>query len=189
MANIYGYMRISTLNESQKFDRQEAQLKDCNHIYRDRISGSKRERPALNALLEDLQEGDTVLIVSIDRLSRSTKDLLAIVEVIDSKGACLKSINDSWLDTSSDNPMNEFLLTVMGGLATMERKQIQSRVKEGVAVAQSKGVQFGRPKARTAKVELALELYSKREHTVKEIAEITGLSRATIYNKLKEKGS
>lgn len=85
-------------------------------------------------MLEELQEGDTVLIVSLDRLSRSTKDLLEIVEIIKNKGASLKSINDTWLDTTEDNPMSDFLLTVMGGLAQMERAMITQRVKEGVKV-------------------------------------------------------
>lgn len=181
-------MRISTLNESQKFDRQEQQLEHCDYIYRDRISGSKRDRPQLNELLDQLQEGDTVYIVSIDRLSRSTKDLLEIVEIIKNKDASLKSLSDSWLDISGESIMSDFLLTVMGALAEMERKQIHQRVKEGVAVAQSKGVQFGRPRANSNKVAHALELYSKGEHTVKQISDITGISRATIYRKLKTEG-
>lgn len=182
-----GYMRVSTKLDKQVFDRQEEQLKafGVEQIYADRISGAKRERPELNKMLEELNEGDTVVIVAIDRLSRSTKDLLDIVETIKNKGASLKSLNDSWLDTTNGNPMSEFLLTVMGALAQMEREQITQRIREGVAVAKAKGTRMGRPKKSRHKVELALDLYSKGEHTVPQIVEITGVSKATLYRKIK----
>ncbi|MGG1230461.1 recombinase family protein [Bacillus halotolerans] len=182
-----GYMRVSTKLDKQVFDRQEEHLKafGVDHIYADRMSGAKRERPELNRMLEELEEGDTVVIVAIDRLSRSTKDLLEIVEIIKNKGASLKSLNDSWLDTTNGNPMSEFLLTVMGALAQMEREQITQRIREGVAVAKAKGTRMGRPKKSRHKVELALDLYSKGEHTVPQIVEITGVSKATLYRKIK----
>ncbi|MGG0186962.1 recombinase family protein [Bacillus rhizoplanae] len=188
MSRTIGYMRISTDKESQRFDRQEVQLQDagCQVLYADRMSGSKRERPQLNKMLSELQAGDTVYIVEIARLSRSTKDLLEIVEAIKSAGASLKSINDTWLDTTSENPLNDFLLTVLGALGQMERQMITQRVKEGVKVAQAKGVKFGRPKANKNKVAYALELYNVGEHTVKEITDITGVSKATLYRKIKE---
>ncbi|WP_146876858.1 recombinase family protein [Bacillus subtilis] len=186
-AKTVGYMRVSTKLDKQVFDRQEEQLKafGVDHIYADRMSGAKRERPELNKMLEELEEGDTVVIVAIDRLSRSTKDLLEIVEIIKNKGASLKSLNDSWLDTTNGNPMSEFLLTVMGALAQMEREQITQRIREGVAVAKAKGTRMGRPKKSRHKVELALDLYSKGEHTVPQIVEITGVSKATLYRKIK----
>lgn len=188
MSKTVGYMRISTVKAEQSFDRQVAQLEGkVSKLYSDRLSGSKRDRPELNRLIEELEEGDTVLILSIDRLSRSTKDLLEIVDKIKDKGATLKSVQDTWLDTSSTNPLSDFLLTVMGALAEMERKQTVARVNEGLDVARKKGVQFGRPKANPNKVALALELYDKKEHTVKQISEITGISRKTIYNKLNER--
>lgn len=187
---VYGYMRISTQNEAQKFDRQEAQLQgQVDVLVNERISGSKRNRPELDKMLDLLEPGDVVLILSIDRLSRSTKDLLEIVEIIRAKGASLRSLQDSWLDTTSDNPMSDFLLTVMGALAEVERKNIVKRVNEGLAVAKNKGVQLGRPKANSNKVAYALELYDKGEHTAKQIAEITGISRKTLYNKLNERGA
>jgi DNA invertase Pin-like site-specific DNA recombinase len=188
MGRQIGYMRLSTNKEEQSFRRQEHQLESLglDVIYKDRVSGAKRDRPQLNQMLEELQEGDVLYIVSIDRLSRSTKDLLDIVDIIRSKGAYLKSLQDSWLDTSEDNPLSEFLLTIMGGLAQMERKMIQKRVQDGIDVAKAKGVQLGRPKKSTKKVQFALEMYTEGKHTVKEIAEITGVSKATIYRKLRE---
>lgn len=185
---VYGYMRISTTKEEQKFDRQEAQLSDkVDVIFQDRVSGSKRKRPELDKMLNRLEAGDVVLILSIDRLSRSTKDLLDIVETIREKGASLKSLQDTWLDTTSDNPMSDFLLTVMGALAEVERKQTVKRVNEGLAVARAKGSTFGRPKANQHKVDLALKLYDEGCHTNKQISEIAGISVKTLYNKIKER--
>lgn len=183
-----GYMRISTLKDEQKFDRQEVQLKEagCSLIYADRMSGAKRDRPELDRMLSELQAGDTVLIVSIDRLSRSTKHLLEIVEQIKTAGASLKSISDSWLDTTADNPLHDFLLTVLGALGQMERAMITQRVREGVKVAKDKGVKFGRPTANRNKVDYALELYQAGGHTSQQIADITGISRATLYRKIRE---
>lgn len=183
-----GYMRISTTGDKQSFDRQQMQLEamGCHKIYSDRVSGSKRDREQLNLMLEELEAGDTVLIVAIDRLSRSTKDLLEIVEIIKNKGAYLKSINDAWLNTSEDNPMSDFLLTVMGALGQMERAMIAQRVQEGVDTARAKGKQLGRPKANKSKVALALELYYGGDHTSKEICDITGLSKATLFRKVKD---
>lgn len=95
-------------------------------------------------MLEELEEGDTVFIHEISRLSRSTKDLLTIVEIIQSKGAGLKSITDKWLDLSDDNPMSEILFTIFAGLAQFERKMIKQRQKEGIEIAKSEGKFKGR---------------------------------------------
>lgn len=187
MGKTYGYMRVSTSGDSQRFDRQEAGIGEVDVLYQDRLSGGKRERPELNKMLSILEAGDEVVILSIDRLSRSTKDLLEIVESIRDKGASLRSIQDTWLDTSSENPMSDFLLTIMGALAEMERKQIVQRVNEGIQQAKSRGEELGRPKVSRHKVEIALELYDKGEHTVKQITEIAGIGRATLYRKIKER--
>ncbi|MGG4390475.1 recombinase family protein [Priestia megaterium] len=187
-AKTVGYMRISTHKAHQKFDRQEAQLEayGVSKIYQERQSGGKKDRPELDKLLNELEAGDTIIIVSIDRLSRSTKDLLEIVEIIKNKGAFLKSIQDSWLDTTDSSPMADFLLTVMGALGQMERAMMTQRINEGIKVAKAKGVRLGRPKKSTTKVQGALDLYAKGEHTVKQIVEITGVSKATLYRKIKE---
>lgn len=191
MAKTYGYLRISTDRIQQRFDRQEEQLLayglDPELLFFERMSGSRRDRPQLNAVLDLLDQGDVLVILSIDRLSRSTKDLLDIVETIKSKGASLKSLQDGWLDTSTENPMSDFLLTVMGALAEMERKQTIKRVKEGMQVAKAKGKDIGRPKKSSVKVDHAISLYDAGGHTAKEIEEITGISRSTLYRRIKER--
>lgn len=179
----YGYMRISTTKKEQKFDRQEQQLIDkVDKMYMDRLSGKSLNRPQLREMIDGLMEGDIVLILAIDRISRSTKDLLEIVSEIQEKGASLKSLTETWLDTTGDNPMSEFLMVVMGALGEWERKNTVKRVNEGLAVAKAKGKQLGRPPVNKNKVQYALELYDKGEHTGKEISDICGISRKTLYN-------
>lgn len=97
------------------------------------------DRPELQRMLEELEEGDIVIIHEISRLSRSTKDLLTIVEMIQRKGAGLRSMTDKWLDLSDDNPMSELLFTIFSGLAQFERKMIKQRQKEGIEIAKVKG--------------------------------------------------
>lgn len=135
-----GYIRVSTIQ--QRIDRQEERLKEkVDILYVDKASGSSRKgRQELEQMLTDLNPGDEVLILSIDRLARSNLDLLNIVEEIKKKGTSLRSHHESWLDTREDNPSGEFMFTIMGGLAEMERKQINKRVMEGIEVAKKKGV-------------------------------------------------
>ena len=112
---LVGYARVST--EEQSLNRQIDMLVgygvDKRNIYQEKISGMKSNREQLDKMIDELQEGDTVIITDLTRISRSTKDLLNIIDRIKAKGADIKSIKDTWLDTSSDNPYNSFLLTVM----------------------------------------------------------------------------
>ena len=139
-----GYIRVSS--EGQNIARQKKSLSDngCTEFYIEKISGASMERPKLNEMLDSLSMGDMVIVHEISRLSRSTKDLLTIVEVIKDKGAKLKSITDSWLDLSDDNPMSELLFTIFSGLAQFERKMIKQRQKEGIEIAKSEGKYRGK---------------------------------------------
>lgn len=139
-----GYIRVSS--EGQNIARQKKSLSDngCTEFYIEKISGASMERPKLNEMLDSLSMGDMVIVHEISRLSRSTKDLLTIVEIIKDKGAKLKSITDSWLDLSDDNPMSELLFTIFSGLAQFERKMIKQRQKEGIEIAKSEGKYRGK---------------------------------------------
>ncbi|HHD2789255.1 TPA: recombinase family protein, partial [Clostridium perfringens] len=123
---LVGYARVST--EEQSLNRQIDMLIDYGvdkrNIYQEKISGMKSNREQLDKMIDELQAGDTVIITDLTRISRSTKDLLNIIDRIKAKGASIKSIKDTWLDTSSDNPYNSFLLTVMSGLSQLERDLI-----------------------------------------------------------------
>ena len=191
------YYRLShsdRLEEGNGWARQEYMFKDVkiDKTYKDVISGAKRERPELDMMLNELQKGDVVSIASIDRLSRSTQDLLDIVESIKDKGAFLVSIKDTWLDTRETNPMSTFLLTVMGAMCQLERDMITSRIQEGVKAAQARGVKFGRPKGNSKEVQKAVQLYLKGGKSMREVEKITGVSRSSIskvIRQMKEDGS
>ena len=184
------YWRLShkdRIESGNGWVRQEFLFKDIHvdKVYKDVISGAKRERPELDKMLEELEEGDVVYIASIDRLSRSTKDLLDIVGIIRDKGAYLVSIKDSWLDTRESNPMSEFLLTVMGAMGQLERDMITARIQEGVKAAQARGVKFGRPRGWSKEVQKAVKMYLKGGKSMREVEKITGVSRSTISKALR----
>ena len=178
------YMRLSDKKslEENGFERQSYMLSkiEIDKVYKDVISGAKRARVGLDQMLNDLQKGDVVYIASIDRLSRSTKDLIEIVEVIKDKGAALVSVKDSWLDTRESNPMSNFLLTVMGAMSQLERDMITERIREGVKAAQDRGVKFGRPKGNSAEVQRTVNMYLKGGKSMREVENVTGVSRSSI---------
>lgn len=141
---IYGYARVS--GESQSLDNQVAQLKaaGCQKVYMEKVSGrSRTNRAELSKVLAKLSEGDVLVVCRLDRLARSTKDLLNILAEIAEKGASFKSVGDAWADTTSAH--GRLLLTILGGLAEFERELIKSRTSEGRARAKKDGVRFGRP--------------------------------------------
>jgi DNA invertase Pin-like site-specific DNA recombinase len=177
---LIGYARVST--DGQNLDRQIDQLVeygvDKRNIYKEKQSG-KKARPELKRLIDELQEGDTVVVCDLTRVSRSTKDLLSTVELITKKKANIKSIKDVWLDTTSDNPYNSFLLTVMSALAQLEADLVSSRVKEGLASAKKRGRVGGRPSKQNKHAEEVIAMFNGGMKKSK-IVEATGLSRSTI---------
>lgn len=181
----FGYMRVSTLDQS--LDRQEQQLKDagCERIFFEKVTGTKREREELNKLLDHLRSGDTVIISDLTRLSRSTKDLIEIVEMIGTKGANLKSLKESWLDTTTAH--GKLMFTMFAGLAQFERDLISERTKEGLQAAKLKGKFAGRPSTAEEKIDYAFYLLDKGGMTMQEIADKSGISRMTLHRKVKER--
>ncbi|MBH0357250.1 recombinase family protein [Bacillus toyonensis] len=187
------YIRVSS--EGQNTARQKKALKEagCTLFYEEKISGATMERPQLKQLVEDLQEGDTVFVHEISRLSRSTKDLLEIIEQIKNKGAGLKSISEAWLDTSSDNPMNEFLLTIFSGLVQFERGMIKQRQQEGIAIAKTEGkfkgrkaelVEGGKEERRLQEIVKAY----KEGKSIRHIREVYKVGTGTLYRILEREG-
>ena len=184
---LVGYARVST--EGQSLNRQIDMLVDYGvdkrNIYQEKISGTKMKRDQLDKMIEELQEGDTVIITDLTRISRSTKDLLNIIDRIKEKGASIKSLKDTWLDTSGDNPYNSFLLTVMSGLSQLERDLISQRTKEGLRSAKARVRNGGRPSKRNYKADMVGLLY-REGYKIVDIVKQTGLSRATVYRILKD---
>ena len=188
MATRY-YVRVSSME--QKTDRQLLAYEGADRGYIDKMTGATKDRPQLQAMLNDLKRGDVVVVKSIDRLSRSTKDLLDIVDTIKEQGAGLK-ILDMKIDTS--DKLGEFFLTVLGAIGQLERKTIKERTREGIAIAKTKGKYTGRKKGAIALKGDALERF-KRFYGLglnkSELAKEFNVSRPTVYkwiDELKERG-
>lgn len=190
MNDILGYARVST--DSQNLDRQTDALIAAGvsrkHLYCEKMTGTKADRPELNRLIGDLETGDTVIIADLTRISRSTKDLLEIVNKIKNKNAYIKSLKDTWLDTTSSNPYNDFLLTVMSGLSQLERDLISQRTKEGLVSAKARGRNGGRPSKQNEKAEMVMALYDSGMK-IADIVSNTELSRSTVNRIIKNHSS
>lgn len=183
----FGYARVSTRHQHE--DRQVKALSEYGirqeDIYVDKVSGLKEHRPALDKLLSLLQEGDTVVVSSFDRLARSTKQLLELAERFQKEGVRLVSLKEN-LDTST--PQGKLFFTISAAFAEFERSLIEERREEGTEIAKERGVKFGRPESSEEKIEAAISLYLDGKLSVDSIAKTCGISRATIYNKLKARG-
>jgi DNA invertase Pin-like site-specific DNA recombinase len=141
---IYGYARVST--NGQDLAAQDAQLRAAGavKVHKEKVSGGAGvERPELKRLMRRLVRGDVVLVTRLDRLARSTRDLLNIVHAFGEVGAKFRSLGDPWADTTT--PHGELMVTILAGLATFERHLIAVRTREGHARARERGVKFGRP--------------------------------------------
>ena len=183
------YIRVSTVE--QKLERQLLAYDKADLIYSDKVSGKDKERPQLKAMLQDLKENDVVVVKSLDRLSRSTMDLLSITKEIESKGATLKVL-DKDIDTST--PIGKFFLTMLGAVAELERENINQRVREGVAIAKEQGKYKGRKKGSIELNGESLErfkIFYNKGFNKTELSKEFGVPRATIYRwekVLKERG-
>jgi DNA invertase Pin-like site-specific DNA recombinase len=145
---IVGYARVST--DGQTLDAQQAELRSAGaeKVYSEKISGAVTDRTALAKAIAALGNGDTLIVTKLDRLARSTRDLLNTLDAISKAGAAFKSLGDSWADTTT--PAGKLMLTVLGGLAEYERHLILARTSEGRQRAQARGVRFGRKLKLTA---------------------------------------
>jgi len=178
---LIGYARVST--EDQFLNNQRSRLMElgCQRIFEEKISGTTRNRPQLMLLLEHLREhhNDVVVVTSLDRLARSTRDLLEIAEILNSRGTGLRSLNEPWADTTT--PAGKMVLTVFAGIAEFERTLILERTKAGRSLAREKGVRFGRPpKLTQEQALLGLQLINEGK-SVREAARILNCHHATLY--------
>lgn len=140
---IFGYARVST--ESQNLDRQLDALEKygVEMIYNEKMTGTKKDRPELSKMLDRVTDGDTVVVESLSRLGRSTKDLIELMELFQSKGVHLVSLKEN-VDTSTST--GKLLFTLMSAIAQFERDVIADRTREGLNAARARGRMGGRPK-------------------------------------------
>ncbi|MEP3924044.1 MAG: recombinase family protein [Gilvibacter sp.] len=176
---IVGYRRVSTTD--QNFDRQD--LGAVDKLFEEKLSGkSAKDRPALNAMIDWVREGDSVLVHSIDRLARDLRDLQAIIQTLNDKGASITFKTENLtFSASSDDAFAKLQLQMMGAFAEFERNIIRKRQAEGIAKAKAKGLYKGRPKTvDDAKIK-ALSLAGMGATA---IAKELGIGRATVYKAL-----
>jgi DNA invertase Pin-like site-specific DNA recombinase len=181
---LIGYARVSTDDQHLDLQRDALNKAGCERVFEDVISGVKSVRTGLSAMLTTLRNGDTVVVWRLDRLGRSLKDLIQLVEQLEATGTALKSLQEN-IDTASTG--GRLVFHLFGALAEFERNLIRERTQAGLAVARARGRKGGRKKRLDpAKREVALKLYHERRHTVLEICRMMGVGRSTLYNYLTE---
>jgi DNA invertase Pin-like site-specific DNA recombinase len=177
-----GYARVSTEDQTLNTQCQRLSTAGCEKIFEEKISGATRNRPKLEKLIEHLREGDILVVTRLDRLARSTSELLRIVERIIEKGAGLQSLDEPWANTVS--PAGRMVMTIFAGIAEFERSLILSRTNDGRLAAKARGVAFGRPKKmRPDQQELARELV-KNGKSISAVARTFNVHPATIHRLL-----
>jgi DNA invertase Pin-like site-specific DNA recombinase len=175
---IVGYARVST--DGQTLDAQHAALKaaGADRVFAEKVSGAKTDRRQLQRAVDGLGAGDVLLVARLDRLARSTRDLLNVLATISDKGAGFRSLADTWADTTTAH--GRLMLTVLGGLAEFERELIRARTDDGRRRAMARGVRFGRkPKLTPHQMREALARRDAGEPLV-EIARSYAVSHSTI---------
>ena len=177
---IIGYARCSTADQNLDWQLDALNKEGCERIYQEKLSGTKKDRPELSKMLDALRAGDTVVICELTRLSRSTKDLFDLVERINNIGANIRSLKESWLDTTTTQ--GRLLFTIFAGVSQFERDLTHERTMEGLAAARARGRKGGRPKANGKSISQALALYDTGTIPIKDILETTGISKATLYS-------
>src|SRR5882724_1276268 len=175
---VYGYARVSTDGQSLASQDVELHAAGCAKVYAEKISGARSNRPELAKVLKRLDTGDVLIVTRLDRLARSTRDLLNILDDIAKRGAGFKSLHDAWADTTSAH--GRLMVTVLAGLAEFERELILARTSDGRARAKARGVRFGRPAALTPhQRQEALQRLAMGEVQA-DLARSYGVSQATI---------
>lgn len=179
-----GYIRVST--QGQNLDRQELLMERMNveKLFTDKLSGKNTDRPGLADMLMFIREGDEVVVESISRLARNTKDLLNIVEQINEKKATFVSQKEN-IDTNTT--MGKFVLTVFGAIAEMEREYILQRQKEGIEAAKQKGVYKGRKPKDLEKFDEVFSKWNNKQISAVEACRELGISRATFYRRIEDR--
>lgn len=176
-----GYIRVSS--SDQNADRQLADIQ-VNKKFIDKITGSLKDRPELNACIDYVRHGDTLYVHSIDRLARNLIDLQDLIKTIIQKGVTLKFVKENLTFTSLHDPMAMLTLQIMGAFAEFERTMIRTRQREGIDAAKKAGKHLGRPPVTTKKLCDEAKEQKANGISIRQIAFKLNVSRATIYKML-----
>ncbi|OJD42824.1 recombinase family protein [Bacillus nitratireducens] len=179
----YGYARVSTVAQDLAVQTEVLKKEGCEVIYEEKFTGIKTDRPKFTKLLQELQEGDTLVVTKLDRLARNTKEGIEIIESLFEKGVKVHVLNVGLLENTT---MGRFFLQTLLAVAEMERNLIVERTQEGKALAkQRKDFREGRPRKHSRQqVEHALKLLE--EHTYKEVEAMTGINKRTLIRRKNE---
>jgi DNA invertase Pin-like site-specific DNA recombinase len=182
-----GYARVSTIEQDLAMQTDALEQAGCERIFQDKASGAKAERPGLQEALAFLRKGDSLVVWRLDRLGRSLKHLIETVGELEERGIGFQSLQES-IDTTTSG--GRLIFHIFGALAEFERNLIRERTMAGLQAARARGRKGGRPRALDNKrIQLAYQLYDERKQTVKEICEILGISKPTLYAYLSERDS
>jgi DNA invertase Pin-like site-specific DNA recombinase len=184
---IIGYARVSTDGQSLQSQTEALHSAGASRVYSEKLSGAYSDRPQLAKAITALGQGDCLVVCKLDRLARSTRDLLNTLDAIGKAGATFKSLNDPWADTTS--PHGRLMLTVLGGLAEFERHLILTRTAEGRTRAQANGVRFGRRPSLTPYQRAEALRRRAAGETLTEIPNLLGVSHMTIARATSSNGS
>ncbi|PJK24404.1 recombinase family protein [Mycolicibacterium goodii] len=174
-----GYVRVSTVD--QNTERQLDGV-ECDKVFTDHASGKDTNRPQLRACLDYVREGDELVVHSMDRLARSTIDLLRTVDELTSRGVSVRFVKEHLTFGDRADPRSELMLTVMGGVAQFERSMIRERQREGIAKAKAKGKYKGRKPSLSLEQASAVAARLRDGESASALASEFGVSRATVYN-------
>ena len=181
---LIGYARVSTQDQQLHLQLDDLQRTGCERIFQEKVSSGK-DRPQLRLLIDSLRTGDTVVVWKLDRLGRSLKELIGLVNDFQERGVGFRSLNDA-IDTTT--AQGRLVFNLFASLAEFERDLIRERTRAGLTAARARGRQGGRPKGiskeTVSKAQAVRTLYESREKTASEIGKLLGISRATVYRYL-----
>jgi len=176
---LIGYARVSTLDQNLDLQLDALKAAGCQKLFQDKASGAKSERPGLVDALEELREGDTLVVWRLDRLGRSLPHLITTVAGLKERGVGFKSLQEA-IDTTSST--GNLVFHIFGAIAEFERNLIRERTIAGLTAARARGRRGGRPrKLSDRKAALLYDLYDAREKSIREICEVLEISKKTLY--------
>ena len=179
-----GYARVSTRDQNLNSQIDVLSKYGCNRIFSEKVSGKKYKRTELDKCLDYLREGDTLVITKLDRLGRTTKQLIELSQHLDEKNIDLEIID---MNINTKDAMGKMFFTMMSAFAELEANLLSERTRKGLESARSRGRMGGRPKFPKDKRETVISLYESEKYTINEIIRMTGVSRGTIYNMVNNK--
>lgn len=174
----FGYARVSTQDQSLDLQIDALEKYGVERIFEEKMTGTRKDRPALEELLKYVREGDKIVVYKLDRISRSTKHLIELADLFAERGVDFVSISDQ-IDTS--NAMGKFFFRTIASIAELERDIIVERTRAGLESARARGRNGGRPRKEPSKIDLAKTMYESKQYTLAQITAASGISRSTLY--------